>query len=97
MVIIDIMMTNTKRTMNKRIRIHLIQLIPAHQQEIRRMARDDDVSPLVSAHCPGLRQPIVELTGTGSYAMVDGFHRLAGMVLAGETRFFVTVRGRRGA
>lgn len=64
-------------------------LIPGHAQELGRIVRDDDPAPLAADDCN--YPPIVRITKSGGYAVVDGFHRLAGMVAAGETRLPVVV------
>ena len=65
----------------KTITIHLAELTSGHVQEVFRIARDDEPAALDPADCEYL--PIVR-RATNGYTVVDGFHRLAGMVVGGN-------------
>ena len=68
--------------------ITISDLIPAHAQEIRRIVEDDGVDSLRAYACKYV--PILRRCSLG-YVVVDGFHRLAGMVAAGETSLPVVI------
>ena len=44
---------------------------------------DTDSAPLAQRDCPAL--PIVAVSPSGKIEIIDGFHRIAGMIAAGET------------
>jgi hypothetical protein len=50
---------------------------------LRHIVADVTSSPLAQSDCR--RAPIVEVLDGGSVEIVDGYHRIAGMIAAGET------------
>lgn len=68
--------------------IAVTDLIVGHAREVLRIARDDEPEALRAADCD--YPPIVRRVESG-YIVVDGFHRLAGMVAAEETTLPVVV------
>lgn len=82
---------DTTQIKTTRATVSLARLHPAHRQEVRRISevdRSEDSWALDSADCRYL--PIVRRTEQG-LAMVDGFHRLAGMVVFGADEVPVIV------
>lgn len=69
-------------------KIVVTDLILGHAREVLRIAQDDEPEALRSADCD--YPPIVRRVESG-YVVVDGFHRLAGMVAAEETSLKVVV------
>lgn len=82
---------DTTRIQTKRQTVSLAQLHPSHRQEVRRIAEVDRSEAgwaLDPADCRYL--PIVRRTEQG-LAVVDGFHRLAGMIVHGAESLPVIV------
>lgn len=75
--------------------LDLSELIGGHRQEVRRIALENEAEPLDPARCRYL--PIVRRVSSHAdpegrkFAIVDGFHRLAGMLGHGTQRFPVIV------
>lgn len=68
--------------------MRLSDLIEGHEQEVRRMVRDDEIEPLPASRCHRIGLPAVYPASStpGKWCLADGFHRMAGMIAAGETR-----------